>query len=203
MKHMSLQSPSEMELIGDGMSKSKAYQVCMLSILTAVIFLMKTFCFFLPIPVGLFALYIFRDFGEIVVKALYLKNVLVFLITIIFTPELIYLVFVVSLVLSDMGMGWVIIQDGFNFYNSSILKMSIITQIPAVIISTFVMAPILMVEMGIVILDVVQYLSAAIIAMGLTCVITGVATLWGFKLTLKGVEMIPNMININKGHVGF
>lgn len=200
---MSLQLPSEMELIDEGMSKSKAYQISMLSILAAIMFLMKSLCFFIPIPVGLFALYFFRDFGEVVVKALYLKNVLLFLVVLMFSSELIHLLFLVLLTLSDMGMGMVVIQDGFSFYNRTILKVSMITQIPVAVISTLVIGPSLVIGLGLEMPNVILYLFAAVLASGFGCIITGVTTLIGFKLILRIMKMIPNMITINKEHVGF
>lgn len=203
MKRVSLQLPSEMELIDEGMSKSKAYQISMLSMLAAVIFLMRTFLFFLPISVGMFALYFFREFKDVVVKALYIKNVMVFLIIVIFYPDLFAIIYLISLTVSDMFMGVIAAQGNFNFSNFTILKMSTISQIPLTFPFALVMAPTAMTISGAVTLGILYCLFVLITAASLSCIATGFVGLLGFKITVRIVEKIPNMINISRKHMGF
>jgi hypothetical protein len=192
-----------MELIDEGMSKSKAYQISMLSILAAVIFLMRTFLFFLPISVGMFALYFFREFKDVVVKALYIKNVMVFLIIVMFYPDLFGIIYLILLTVSDMFMGVIAAQGNFNFSNFTVLKMSTISQIPLIFPFALLTAPTAMAISGAITLGVLYCFPILITAAGLSCIATGFANLLGFKITVRIVEKIPNMITISRKHVGF
>lgn len=204
MRHVSLQLPSEMKLINEGMSKSKAYQVSIISILATIMFLMKSLCFFLPIPVGLFALYFFRNFGEVVAKALYLKNVMLFLVVLMFYAEIFSIMFVGVLAVSDAVMGKVAVQGGFNFSNFGVFKMSVISQIPVAFPFIIIAAPAMITIIDtMAVLSMIYCIAAAIAATGFACIITGFFTLLSFKVIVRIVNRIPNMINVSKEHVGF
>lgn len=126
----------ELEEFEEGHESSKAYKVSMTAILVALIFAMAPFSVFIPFPTSFVILYMFRDFGDQVAKAIYVKIALAAFLVIGMSGDLFYIMNWLSSAGGDLVMTKVTLNHSFSFSNIMVFKMGYLGNIPTMVTIT-------------------------------------------------------------------
>ena len=104
-------------------------EISLIAMMAAMLFVFTSIEMFVPVPVGIIGLYVFRRFERIAVKALFISNILqVFFVFAFFD---IFIMFMwACTVMKNWVISAIIIKDSFVFRNSTLFNIGGILSLP-------------------------------------------------------------------------
>ena len=105
-------------------------EISLIAMMAAMLFVFTSIEMFVPVPVGMIGLYVFRRFGRDAVKALFISNILqVFFLVFAFFDAFIIFMWVCT-VAKNWLISAIIIRDSFVFRGSTIFNIGGILSLP-------------------------------------------------------------------------